>query len=121
MVDAKNSKVLFTTTDIGAFEQEVGGGPNNDPMNWKAKSIMRYNTLLTQSIDIQVPCNFDLRVGDIIECDFEKITKSNKASESVDPVQSGKYLILNLCHHFDPEYSITSLTIVRDTYGKYYA
>ena len=41
----------------------------------------------------------------------------NKEESPKDEQQSGNYLILNLCHHFMDRRSITSLTLVRDTYG----
>ena len=66
-----------------------------------------------------VPCNPNLRAGDIIECYFEKITTDSKNQGFFDENQSGKYLILHLCHYFDTKVSITSLTIVRDSYGIY--
>ena len=47
------------------------------------------------------------------------ITQSKKEQGSIDPVQSGKYLIVDLCHHYEPTRSITSLTLARDSYGLY--
>ncbi len=49
----------------------------------------------------------------------EKITQGDKANTPVNEQQSGKYLILHLCHHFDPIKSYTSLTLARDTYCLY--
>lgn len=45
--------------------------------------------------------------------------KDQKELGSFDLNQSGKYIILNLCHHFDPQRSFTSLTLVRDSFGIY--
>ena len=80
---------------------------------------MRYNLLFTQVVKMQVPCNPNLKAGDIIKCNLEVITRSEKEIGIADPVQSGKYLILDLCHHYDPERSFTAMTLVRDTYGLY--
>jgi hypothetical protein len=66
-----------------------------------------------------IPCNPNLMAGDVIECNFEKITTSEKELGFLDFNQSGKYLILNLCHHFDPQRSYTALTLVRDSFGIY--
>ena len=115
----ENNFSILSTIDTGSNSPDVFGNPNNPWLTWEPQSKMRYLSLFTQKLNIQVPCNLKLRVGNVIYCNFEKISQSNKASESTDPVQSGKYLIVNLCHHFDPKYSITSMTIVRDTYGKY--
>ena len=91
----------------------------NNPFTWEAKSTMRYDLLHSQVVDIQVPCNVNLRAGNVIECTFEKVSKGDKANDAIDQQQSGKYLILHLCHHFDSLKSYTSLTLARDTYGLY--
>ena len=105
--------------DIGSMDPDVGYDDENNPFTWEAKSAMRYDLLHSQVVDIQVPCNVNLRAGDVIECNFEKITKSEKVEEIYNQQQSGNYLILHLCHHFDPLKSYTSLTLARDTYGLY--
>ena len=48
--------------------------------------------------------------------EFESLA-NEKCAEGIDKRQSGKYLILHLCHYFDPNKSVTSLTVCRDTYG----
>ena len=35
-----------------------------------------------------------------------------------DKQQSGYYMIKSLCHHFDPNQSLTSMTLIRDTFGE---
>ena len=67
-------------------------------------------------MEIQIPCNAELRAGDVIELEIESIKEDMVQSPS-DEQQSGKYLILHLCHHFDSLRSFTSLTLVRDSYG----
>ena len=80
---------------------------------------MRYDLLHSQLVEIVVPCNVQLRAGDVIECNFEKITQDEKAGGMYNEHTSGKYLILHLCHSFDATRSFTSLTLVRDAYGLY--
>jgi len=113
------TKTNYNILDIGTLEQTVAGDDNNDPKDYRAQAAMRYNILFSQLIDIQVPCNPNLRAGDTIHCDFEIITQSKKVQGFEDPVQSGKYLIVDLCHHYEPTRSITSLTLARDSYGLY--
>jgi hypothetical protein len=103
--------------DIGSLDPGVSVSANNNPKEWQAKSKMRYNSLFSQIIQIQVPCNLSLVAGDTINCDFEIITQDKKDQGRSDPTTSGKYLILNLCHHFDATRSFTSMTLVRDSYG----
>jgi len=107
----------FHLLDVGSLESNISTKINNDPRQWQAKSKMRYNSLFSQIIQIQVPCNLSLMAGDTISCNFEMVTQDNKAQGSLDPSTSGKYLILNLCHHFDSLRSYTSMTLVRDSYG----
>ena len=72
---------------------------------------------MTQSVSMMVPCNTDLKAGDIITCEFPKISREDK--NEIDPETSGKYLIKELCHHFEAKRSFTSMTLVRDTFGLY--
>ena len=83
-----------------------------------AMSYSRYNLLFSQAININVPLNINLKCGDIIYVQFPKMEPANTGE--VDPEQSGFYLINNLRHHFDPTNKmLTSLRIVRDSYGLY--
>ncbi len=106
------------TLDVGSLDSYVSEGVNNDPREWQAKSVMRYNLLHSQIMNIQVPCNASLRAGDIINVEIESMSE-DKELGFADEQQSGKYLILHLCHHFDTNKSYTSMTLVRDTYGKH--
>ena len=102
--------------DIGSLQVGVSTSINNSPAEWQAKSTMRYNILHSQILQMMVPCNLELRAGDVIKVEIESL-ENEKCSEGVDKRQSGKYLILHLCHFFDTTKSVTSLTLVRDTYG----
>ena len=57
-----------------------------------------------------------LKEGDIINVEIESMSE-DKELGFADEQQSGKYLILHLCHHFDSQRSFTSMTLARDTYG----
>jgi hypothetical protein len=119
-----SDKKVFSRTnhfilDTGNMEKELSTKLNNDPRQYLAVSAMKYNITISQVLNVIVPCNPNLKAGNVINCEFEKITPSSKNSGSIDESQSGKYLILHLCHNFDPNRSFTSLTLVRDTYGIY--
>ena len=58
--------------------------------------------------------NTKLKVGDIIKCDFPRL---NEGDAEVDQSSSGKYLIKELCHHFMIGKNITSMKLIRDSYG----
>ena len=117
------SRYMTAVLDIGTMEKEpfVPKNPsiaeNCDPFKIQSQAIMRYNVLFTQTLSMTVPCNTDLRAGNIITCEFPKI--SRKDSAELDPDTSGKYIIKELCHHFDPDGSYTSMKLIRDTFGFY--
>ena len=103
--------------DIGSLDPNPTVEINNDPTKWQAKSVMRYNLLHSQIVHIQIPCNVELEAGNLIDIQLESPSDSSEPTK-IDETQSGQYIILHLCHHFDSDRSITSLTLVRDTYGR---
>lgn len=109
------SRIITAVLDIGTMEKDASKDPNSDPKLYQSQSLMRYNTMFTQFINIIVPSNTNLRAGDIIECNFPKISLSN--AKEFDREQSGLYMIKEICHHFDTENSYTSMKLIRDTFG----
>ncbi len=90
--------------------------PTSDPLNTMVQSLMRYNQLFTIKINIMIPGNFSLRAGDLIHCDFPELSVEN--SGMVDQISGGIYMISSLCHRITPKDCFTSLTLVRDTFGR---
>ena len=84
---------------------------------YQAKSASRYNALFSQSIDIQVPCNINLKVGDIINCIFPELKDGKSSGPQFDEQISGNYLISRLNHHLQGNASFTALNLIRDSYG----
>ena len=64
-----------------------------------------------------VPLNVNLKVGGIIYAQFQQVDASK--SGEIDKEQSGNYLIKELRHHFEGGQMVTSLKLVRDSYGLY--
>ena len=113
-------RTVFNILDSGNNEQGISTSINNDPKQW-VTSMMRYGSLLSNTCDIVVPCNLNLRVGNIIDCSFPRLG-SDPAQGISDEKISGKYLILHLAHHFTSDGqtgSTTHITMVRDTHGMY--
>ena len=110
------TKTFHHILDVGSLDSNPSTEVNNDPRLWQATSVMRYNLLHSQVVHIQIPCNLKLEAGDVVKMEVESAS-DNKEESPKDEQQSGNYLILNLCHHFTDRRSITSLTLVRDTYG----
>lgn len=125
--DEFESGTAFTRThhfilDTGNMEVGVSTSTNNNPKFYQAASVMRYNLLFTQILEVVVPCNVSLKAGNIINCYFTVLTGGNPSEGIFDESVSGKYLILHLAHKFTLDGqlgSTTHLTLVRDTYGLY--
>ena len=111
------TRIITQCLDIGTMEKDVSTDENADPFKYQSQSLMRYNVLFTQSVDMLIPLNTNLSAGDIITCQFPKISSGDK--EEYDQEQSGLYMIKELCHHYDAESSYTSMKLIRDTFGRY--
>jgi hypothetical protein len=111
------TRVLSQVLDIGTVDADISKASNADPSKYQSQAIMRYNVLFTQTLSMTVPSNTNLRAGDIITCKFPKISREDGVK--YDDEQSGLYMIKELCHHFDTEGSYTSMTLLRDTFGRY--
>ena len=115
-LDKYNSRLYTRVSDHGALGVGKLGleATGRDPVD-QAKSIARYNALFSQSLNIQIACNTNLKVGDIIHLEFPRIRGGK--SENIDPSMSGNYLISRLNHHMQPNASFSSLNLIRDAYG----
>ena len=80
------------------------------------QSVMRYNQLFSIKINIMIPGNFNLRAGDLIHCDFPEL--SVEPNTTYNKQSGGIYMISSLCHNITPRETYTSLTLVRDTFGR---
>ena len=111
------TRFLTQVLDIGTLEKDVSIDVNSDPFKYQSQAIMRYNMLFTQTLSIVVGSNTNLKAGDIIKCNFPKISRGDV--DEYDKEQSGLYMIKELCHHFDSQASYTSMKLIRDTFGTY--
>ena len=115
----ETSRYMFRISDhgslgVGEDGLESSGGKNAERTD-VAKSLARYNLLFTQSLNISIPMNVNMKVGDIIRCRFPR-QNSGEAKEQ-DGNLSGKYLIRALHHHVEPNLNVTYLKLIRDSYG----
>jgi hypothetical protein len=88
---------------------------NDKVMDRMVQSVMRYNQLYSVVTSITIPGDFSLRAGDMIQCDFPRVSEETK---DVDKKLSGKYLIASLCHFVSPKECYTQLGLIRDSYGR---
>ena len=102
---------------INPGEDDPGVSTNilNNPAEYVPQANMRYSLLHTQIVQIQVPCNIQLKAGQVIRLLLENITQSNKNDQIYNELRSGFYMICHLSHTFTPKNSYTSLTLLRDT------
>jgi hypothetical protein len=111
------SRIMVRTSDRGALKTD---GSVSDKLRSGADMAMsysRYNLLFTQALNMVVPCNVNLKVGGIIHAEFPRIDRNTNMTS--DEEQSGYYLIKELRHHFEGGQMITSLRLIRDSYGLY--
>tara|TARA_B100001287_G_scaffold276670_1_gene288603 strand:+ start:2853 stop:4199 length:1347 start_codon:yes stop_codon:yes gene_type:complete len=116
-LDNLPTRIFTGILDVGTLSRGISFRSNADASKYQSQSMMRYNTLFTQTVSMTIPCNTDLRAGNVITCEFPKVSRED--SSELDPDISGKYIIKELCHHFDPEGSYTSMKIIRDSFGFY--
>lgn len=111
------TRILFRTIDSGTLDPSNNNATSGRDIADMAKSFSRYNLLFTQSLNMVVPCNVSLKIGSIIKVDFQNVDASQNAQAAKN--QSGNYLIKELRHHFESGQVVTSLKLIRDSYGLY--
>ena len=114
------TRTMFRTSDHGTLNPsgaltESQSDSGGDAI--LAKSVSRINLLFTQALNILVPLNVRLNVGDLIYCEFPKIEAGQ--STEVDDQMSGNYVIREVHHHFVANQNTSSLLLMRDSYGLY--
>lgn len=122
------SRVMTHILDVGVLP--AGGTPDEQLKFWKenndrptygapdamVQSIMRYNQLFTIKMNVVIAGDFRLRAGDLIFCDFAAL--DTRKDKKVDDQISGIYMIASVCHRITPQDTYTSLSLVRDTFGR---
>lgn len=111
------TRVMVRTSDRGVLDNQGVTSDSGRDVADMAKSYSRYNILFTQALNMIVPCNVNLKAGDVIYAEFPAIERTQ--DKTVDEEQSGYYLIKELRHHFEPSQVVTSLKLIRDSYGLY--
>jgi len=90
--------------------------PTYDSTQTMVQSVMRYNQLFSIKINIKIAGDFSLRAGDMIYCEFPELTTD--PNTPVNKKSGGLYMISSLCHHITSRETDTTLTLVRDTFGR---
>ena len=90
--------------------------PNYDAPNAMVQSVMRYNQLFSIQMNIVIPGDFTIKAGDLVECAFQEVGGSQ--SKRINPETKGIYMVASVCHKLTPQDTLTSLSLIRDSYGQ---
>ena len=116
----KPSRLMFRILDQGALQKgskREDVEKRNELAVYQNKSYIRNNLLFSQSLNISVPINPELRAGQIIEVEFglSQLTSRGSKEKGKSGI-SGKYLISELRHIMGGGKSSTQLKLIRDTF-----
>lgn len=109
------SRYLVRTLDSGALTK--AGKLEDLPHlpKYQAIAAVRYSLLYSQVLNIHIPCNSELRAGQLIECEIPKPTSDEK--KKYESTSTGKYVIASLCHKINEAgQGYTSLALIKDSY-----
>ena len=129
-LEEKPTKLMFRITDPGALQKDskkVEGDESalekqQDLAKVQNKSYSRNSLLFSSFVEISVPFNPKLRVGNTIEIQLPMTEDPNKTTDrrtvgnDSTPDASGKYLISELKHIVGNGECETQLSLVRDTF-----
>jgi len=113
------SRIFQGNVNLGnMFDVEKSKEPVIEKEKISSQSNSRYNQVFKVTLKIRIAGDFSLEAGDLIYCDFQEI--SSKKTVVPNDRLSGLYMISALCHHINrnPKETITSLELVRDSYGR---
>ena len=109
------SRIMSVVKDVGTLSKEASKDQSSGVSQTQREALVRYNLLFQQVVRIVVPLNTNLQAGEVVKLNF----LGSPEGSTYDRQQSGNYLIKELCHAFDTEQSVTSMTVIRDTFGEF--
>ena len=124
-LEKQPTRRMFRILDSGALQKgstKKDVEKRNELAIYQNRSYARNNLLFSQSLNISVPINVELKAGDIVDLKFPLKKDENPRSSTVKPGQdkdpdlSGKYLISELRHIIGNGDSSTQLQLIRDTF-----
>lgn len=119
----KPTRLMFRMLDVGALQSGETVEDEQKPeelAKYQNQTYIRLNLLFSQSLNILVPINPDLRAGQVITVQFP-IPTSNQGQKKFgtdktkDP--SGNYLISQLKHTIYNNRAYTALKLIRDSFS----
>jgi len=117
------SRQFFRILDVGAMQpggsqQDMKAVKQTDLAIAQSKSLARNKLAFAQQLKVSVPCNTNLRAGQIVNIRLPEPNSQTKGKSfgSGDKDVGGRYLIGRLRHDFGGNRSNTQLTLIRDTF-----
>ena len=111
------TKIITETIDRGTNTKDVTTDQSKYIESYLSQRKVRYNSLFSQIISVQIASNTNIHAGDVIECNLPKLNGNVESAEYDYEQLSGKYLVKEVCHYFDSRGSYTSMKLVRDSFG----
>ena len=131
------TRLMFRVNDPGVAQKGSlfrRVQPESELAVYQNKSYIRNNLLFSQSLNISIPLNPDLRAGDMIDIKIpkkesnqpkqssdskyqSKVAPTSKYGSEKDNDLSGKYMIAELRHLIGGQKSETQLNLVRDVFS----
>ena len=123
-LEKQPTRRMFRILDQGALQKgstKEDVEKRNELAIYQNRSYARNNLLFSQSLNISVPINIDLKAGDIIKIEFplksdEDPSKATKMGSDKTNDISGRYLISELRHMIGNGKSSTQLQLIRDVF-----
>lgn len=114
----------YSGNDPGSNETKDGSSGNNTfpdfQKHYMAQSFSRYYTMDVNKLEILIPGNPELTVGDKLDIRLPNMSAQEfRKEQPYDENNSGLYLISKIGHNYDPLNSRvkTKLELIRDTSG----
>jgi hypothetical protein len=104
----------FDSTLSFAFKQTELDDGNNYVEAWSQSNQSNINNLQTISLDIEIPGNSSLNVGNVIQFDIPSYAAGDIIEK--DKILSGRYLVSALAHFITPDKYEMKAEIYKDTF-----
>ena len=119
-IEGKPSRIMLRVADTGVHQKKGSkledAQPFTDLAVYQNKSYARFALLNTQTLNITVSLNPELRAGQTILVRFPVSEYINKFGDEKSNDISGKYLISHLRHEFEGGKFRTHLRLIRDLF-----
>lgn len=120
-LEEKPTRLMFRMLDVGALQKDSKLSEvqkSQDLAKYQNRSYARNNLIFSQSLNIMIPCNPNLRAGQTIEIKLPLPTSDQKTKRYGDGKKdiSGKYLISELKHEIGNNRAYTQLSLIRNTF-----